>query len=161
MRANDLKDFDLNCVIHSLRTNSTIKVIDISSNSELSSDTVTLFFDVLNSNRTLEYFGLAKLNLENHHILPIFDMLGKFPFPEDQVQNHLAALKNRDAIVEKNKKLKAGKKPEEIVPVLDNIEQITTKNEEGQTVQIWVTIKNPQFKHLNLCMNNIDDEIGA
>jgi hypothetical protein len=52
-------------------------------------------------------------------------------------------MKNRDVIVDKNKKLKASKKPEEPVPALDNIEQILTKNEEGMTVQKWVTIKNP------------------
>ena len=71
----------------------------------------------------------------------------------------MQALKNRDAIVEKNKKAKAGKT--EPVPALDNIEQITTKNDLGETVQIWVTIKNPQFKHLNLSMNNIDDDIAS
>ena len=42
---------------------------------------------------------------------------------------------------------------------MDNIEQITKKNDEGETVQEWVTIKNPQFKHFNFCMNNIDDDI--
>lgn len=26
-------------------------------------------------------------------------------------------------------------------------------------MQVWVTIKNPQFKHFNLCMNYIDDDI--
>ena len=32
-------------------------------------------------------------------------------------------------------------------------------NEEGEEVQEWVTTKNMQFKHLNLCMNNCDDDI--
>ena len=72
--------------------------------------------------------------MNNEDILPVFSLFGKFPFPEDQVQQHLAALKQRDQIVEKNKKLKAGKKPEEAVPQLDNIEQITTKNKDGETV---------------------------
>jgi hypothetical protein len=27
-------------------------------------------------------------------------------------------------------------------------------------IQEWVTVKNPQFKHLNLCMNNLDDDIS-
>ena len=97
----------------------------------------------MDSNRTIEYFGLAKLGLENEHVVSLLGLLGKFPFPEDQVQNHLALLKSRDVIIEKNKKLKASKKPEESVPVLDNIEQITKKNDEGETVQVWVTIKNP------------------
>jgi len=70
----------------------------------------------------------------------------------------LAELKKRDAIIEKNKKLKASKKPEEPVPQLDNIEQIVRKNEAGDEIHEWVTIKNPQFKHLNLCMNSIEDE---
>ena len=118
-------------------------MLDISSNTSLSGEAVTEFCDIVNSNRTLEYFGLSKLNLENQHVIPMLGHIGKFPFPEDQVQNHLAALKNRDTIIEKNKKLKASKKPEEVVPILDNIEQITTKNDDGQTVQIWVTIKNP------------------
>ena len=52
-------------------------------------------------------------------------------------------MKKRDAILEKNKKLKASKKAEEPVPQLDNIEQITRKNEEGEEIQEWVTIKNP------------------
>jgi hypothetical protein len=112
----------LKCITNSLKTNQSIKVLDISSNRDLTSVSISPFFEVLNSNRSLEYFGLAKLNLENHNVIPIFGMLGKFPFPEDQVQQHLQALKNRDTIVEKNKKLKAGKKPEEIVPVLDSIE---------------------------------------
>jgi len=49
-------------------------------------------------------------------VLPLFELFGRFPFPEDQVENQLAELKKRDAIVEKNKKLKASKKPEEPVP---------------------------------------------
>jgi hypothetical protein len=39
--------------------------------------------------------------------------------------------------------LKSQKKPEEPVPVLDNIEQVTKKTIEGDIVQEWVTIKNP------------------
>lgn len=131
LRSSGLTDLDLKGITNSLKANATIKVIDISSNKSLSGHAVSQFYDVLNTNRTLEYFGLAKLNLQNEHVIPIFKMLGKFPFPEDQVQNQLQALKNRDAIIEKNKKLKASKKPEEPVPVLDHIEQITTKNAEG------------------------------
>ena len=64
----------------------------------------------------IEYFGLSKLGLETNEVLPLFELFGRFPFPEDQVENQLAELKKRDAIVEKNKKLKASKKPEEPVP---------------------------------------------
>jgi hypothetical protein len=68
-------------------------------------------------------------------------------------------LKNRDVIIEKNKKLKQQKKPEEAVPVLDNLESEQVKDEDGNEVTQWYLLRNPQFKHLNLCLNNLDDEI--
>lgn len=122
MRSNGLNDFDLDQIINVMKHNQSLKVIDISSNTSLSGESITKLGDILDSNRTIEYFGLAKLNLDNEHVIPLLGLLGKFPFPEDQVQNHLALLKSRDVIIEKNKKLKASKKPEEPVPALDNIE---------------------------------------
>ena len=74
------------------------------------------------TNRTLEYVGLAKNNLETADIVPIIKSFGRHPVPNDQVQAYTAKLKERDAIIEKNKKLKASKKPEEPVPVMDLIE---------------------------------------
>jgi hypothetical protein len=126
-----------------LKTNSSIKVLDISSNKDLTVETAYGLVDVMTANRALEYLGMSKLNLVAENIIPLFEGIGRFPFPEDQVENQLAELKKRDAILEKNKKLKASKKAEEPVPQLDNIEQITRKNEEGEEIQEWVTIKNP------------------
>lgn len=74
------------------------------------------------TNRTLEYLGLAKNNLETADMIPIIKSFGRYPFPADQVNAYLNKLKERDAIIEKNKKLKASKKPEEPVPVMDQIE---------------------------------------
>lgn len=100
----------------SLKTNSSIKVLDISSNKNLTVETSYAICDVLTANRSLEYLGMSKLNLVGENIVPFFEGIGRFPFPEDQVENQLAELKKRDAIIEKNKKLKASKKPEEPVP---------------------------------------------
>lgn len=90
--------------------------MDISSNPSMSVKAILSIQDMMQANRTLEYMGLSKLNLENEDVKPIFEMIGRFPFPEDQVENQLAELKKKDAIIEKNKKLKASKKPEEPVP---------------------------------------------
>jgi hypothetical protein len=111
-----------------------LKVIDLSSNTDFTPDAISKIKDIFETNRSLEYVGLAKLGLENEHVMPLLSEFGKFPFPEDQVENQLAELKKRDAIIEKNKKLKASKKPEEPVPALDQIEQITQKLESGETV---------------------------
>jgi hypothetical protein len=59
-------------------------------------------------------------------------------------------MKERDAIIEKNKKLKASKKPEEPVPMIDDIEQ----EEDGS----WVIVRNGQIRHINLCMNPLTDD---
>lgn len=143
LRSNQLGNGDIEAITTSLSANATIKVIDVSSNSEASPDSIVKMGSILETNRTVEYFGMAKLGLENEHVSKMLALVGRFPFPEDQVENQLTELKKRDVIVEKNKKLKASKKPEEPVPALDNIEQITKKNDEGETVQEWVTIKNP------------------
>ena len=45
------------------------------------------------------------------------------------------------------------------MPQLDDIEEIKRINEAGEEIAEWVTIKNPQIKHLNFCMNQIDDDI--
>jgi len=130
-------------ICNSLKTNSSIKVLDISSNPNLGEEYLALIVESMTANRSLEYLGLSKLGLTTELVIPLFDMIGRFPFPEDQVDNQLAEIKKRDAIIEKNKKLKASKKPEEAVPQLDNIEQITRKTEEGEEIQEWVTVKNP------------------
>lgn len=130
-----MSDADLDAISKSMSVNTSIKVIDISSNRELSPSAISRSLsEILNSNRNIEYFGLSKLNLSTEDILPIFTLFGRFPFPEDQVESHLAELKKRDQIVEKNKKLKSQKKPEEPVPQLDNIEQITRKKPDGETI---------------------------
>jgi len=111
--------------------NKTLKVLDISYNpiTELS---LKYIADMMETNRTLEYLGLAKCKFENEHVIPIINQIGRLPFPSDQVEAHNAKLKLRDQTIEKNKKLKASKKPEEPVPILDNIEQTTIINHEGQ-----------------------------
>jgi len=67
----------------------------------------------------LEYVGMAKNNLETADIIPLIRSFGRYPYPPDQVATYQNKLKERDAIIEKNKKLKASKKPEEAVPVMD------------------------------------------
>lgn len=114
---------------------------------------------MLETNRTLEYLGLAKLSLNDEDVEQIIDKIGKITFPTDQAEAHLAKIKQRDQIIEKNKKLK-GKKGEEPVPILDNIEQVTRPNESGTgDVVEWVLMRNCQYKHINLCMNELTDEI--
>lgn len=116
LRANKLTDTDFVAMSGPLKNNTTIKVLDISSNPDLTSKSLEALAEILNGNRSIEYFGLSKLNLTADMVIPLFNLIGRFPFPADEVENHLKEMKARDAIVEKNKKLKSQKKPEEPVP---------------------------------------------
>jgi len=123
VRANCLTDDDLKAITKSMTHNNSIKVIDISSNRDFTPEVISSSLaEILTANRVIEYFGLSKLNLVTENVLPLFELFGRFPFPEDQVESHLAELKKKTAIEEKNKKLRQQKKPEEPVPQLDNIE---------------------------------------
>ena len=144
-----------------MKVNGCVRVFDISSNLTLDpAKTIECVANMVSANRSIEYLGLSKLALDTASVKPLFDNIGRFLFDGD-VEERQKDLKARDAIIEKNKKLKASKKPEEPVPQLDDIQQITRVNSGGVEVQEWVTIKNPQLKHINLCMNNIDTEVEA
>lgn len=114
--------------------NKSLKVIDLSYNSFSGKAVSHELTSVFETNRTLEYVGIAKNNLETTDVVPIMRSFGRFPFPSDQVPTYQAKLKERDAIIEKNKKLKASKKPEEPVPVMDSIECKNVKDSEGNEV---------------------------
>ena len=85
IRANKLSDKDLRDIIEVMKNNITIKVLDLSSNQTLSPSSVIQIGQILDSNRTCEYVGLAKLGLKNEHVTPLIGLMGKFPFPEDKV----------------------------------------------------------------------------
>ena len=137
--------------------NRNLKVLDLSYN-KFSGKSAEQFVSVFEQNRTLEFLGLAKNNLQTSDVVPLINCFGRVPFPADQVESYQVEIKKRDAIVEKNKKLKQQKKAEEPVPILDAIESEVSKDAEGNDVTNWYMLKCPQFKHLNLCLNKIDEE---
>lgn len=110
-----------------------LKVLDLSYN-PITKDAINSLSELLDVNRNLEYIGLAKCKLDASNVARLFEHIGRIPFPQDQVDAHQGKIKARDAIIEKNKKLKASKKPEEPVPQLDMIEQATYTNSDGVEV---------------------------
>ena len=44
---------------------------------------------------------------------------------------------------------------------MDSIECETLRDPDGSEVSNWFLLRCPQFKHLNFCLNQIDDEIAA
>jgi hypothetical protein len=138
--------------------NRTCKVLDLSYNT-FSGEALSDFVSVFEANRTLEYLGLAKNGFQVADVKPLLDCMGKVEFAPEQVDIHQNKIKERNAIIEKNKKLRSQKKPEEAVPIVDNLEQVQSRDTEGNEISTWFLCRVPQFKHLNLCMNKLDEEI--
>ena len=90
-----MTDRDFRAIANSLKGHATLKVLDVSSNRDITSEAVLEIQNILENNRVIEYFGLSKLNLATEDVAPLFGLLGRFPFPEDQVENHLAELKKK------------------------------------------------------------------
>ena len=81
-----MTDADLAAMNGKLKENTSIRVLDLSSNVDLDAKTtIASLQDMMSVNRTIEYLGLSKLNLDSEAVRPIFDSIGRFPFPEDQV----------------------------------------------------------------------------
>lgn len=76
----------------------------------------------------MEYLGLAKNKLTTEDVSPLLGNMGKVLFAPEQVEAHQEKIKQRNIIIEKNKKLKQQKKPEEPVPIVDNIEQCSSRD---------------------------------
>lgn len=68
---------------------------------------------------------------------------GKEEFSAERVEEHKKAIKDRDTIVEKNKKAKTSKKPEEFVPIVDPLEEEKTVNANGEPIVNYYLVKNP------------------
>ena len=55
--------------------------------------------------------------------------------------------------------MKLSKKLEGLCLILDIIEQVKIIGPDGNETPGWVILKNVQFKHVNVCMNEIGDDI--
>jgi len=86
--------------------------------------------------------------LSAEDLMELIPVVGLNPFPSDGVEEQQRKLKERDAIIEKNKKQK--QKAE--VPWVDNIIE-----QEGQ----WFMQKNNELKTLNVGLNNMGDQFKA
>jgi Ran GTPase-activating protein (RanGAP) involved in mRNA processing and transport len=62
--------------------NKNLKVLDISYN-PITGRAFKAIADMMETNRTLEYLGLGKNHMENEHLIPILNSIGRLPFPSD------------------------------------------------------------------------------
>ena len=145
LRANGIEDEDIESICMAMKESS-IKYLDLSFNN-FGKNSIKFFVETLRENNVLLYLGLAGLNLTIEDIIPLLGEFGRIDIPMEQYEEILVRIKERNAIIEKNKK--ARKKKQEPVPLVPNVIQ----DDKGNPY----ILKHEDFKHLNLALNNLDD----
>ncbi|CAD8075052.1 unnamed protein product [Paramecium sonneborni] len=124
-----------------------LKVLDLYDN-QLSKEAFGLIGVTLKDNIYLEQLGLAKNQITSlDQLSEIMQNVGKFLMTQEEYDEYRIKEKERDQIIERNKKVKK-KGTEEIVPVLETIQQFENN---------WFIIRNQRLQLLNLSLNAIDD----
>ena len=103
---------------------------------------------MLENNKRLEELNLGQNNFVDEDLEALKDYLGRTAIIGEALENHHKKLKDKEAIIEKNKKLKTAKKPEEPVPFVEELTLI------GETYYI---VKNCTLKGLNLMQNQLTE----
>ncbi len=146
LRANGIDDETVAGICEKLARNTTLKCLDLSMN-QLKSPGIKLLAAAIHSNFTLELLGLGSMGLTIEDLAPLFKEFGKIKLNEEEAKLLKEKMKERDMIVEKNKKSR-GKK-EEPVPKVNRMEC----NEKGECYEI----RKEKFRHLNIMLNKLED----
>ncbi|CAD8065547.1 unnamed protein product [Paramecium primaurelia] len=124
-----------------------LKVLDLYDN-QLSKEAFNLIGTALKENTFLEQLGLAKNQINSlDQLSEIMQNVGKFLMSQDEYDDYRIKEKERDQIIERNKKVKK-KGTEEVVPVLETIQQFDNN---------WYIMRNQKLQLLNLSLNQIDE----
>lgn len=151
LRGNYLGDENGKILFEYLKSNTALRILNLYKNN-FSSKCFPEFCSMIEANKKLEeiniggnYFTDADLNLFK-------DVVGKLPMTTEEVEQHNKRVKERDQLIEKNKKLKIQKKPEEPIPILDEISLI------GET---YYVMKNTRIKNFNIMQNKFTNDCFA
>ena len=144
LRGNFLGDDAVIMLLDTMKNNNTLKIINLYNN-RITSKSFAVFCKFLETNKKLEEANFGKNELVDDDLIIFRKSVGKFLMTGEEVEIQQKKLKEREFIVEKNKKLKNQKKPEEPIPFLEEMQQI------GENYYI---IRNTKLKNLNLMQNN-------
>ena len=146
LRACGIDDQGVKILCKKLTTNTSLKGLDLSLN-VFKQQGVKHLVEALKQNFTMEYLGLASMNLTISDLQPLLAEFGKIKITPEEATELQQKIKERDAILEKNKKSK-GKK-EEPVPKVPNMVQ----DDQGNSF----VVKKEHFRSLNIGLNNLGD----
>jgi len=148
LRGNMLSDEAGIQIMNYLKTNSTIRILNLYKNN-FTSAIVPSFLSCIENNKKLEEINLGANHFVDSDIIGLKDLLGKIYITNEEAENIQKKARDRDMIIEKNKKLKNQKKPEEPLPIVEEITQIG---------DAWYIVRNNRIKNLNLMLNNFSKD---
>jgi hypothetical protein len=131
-----------------LEKNTTIKSLSLYYNN-LTPKCFPAFCQMLLYNRKLEDINFGKNNFNDECIEKLKENIGKFPMSQEEVVEYNKKVKERDAIIKANIKLKQQKKPENEVPFLFEMIMIEDQN---------YLVKNKDLKNINFMLNPLTDK---
>ena len=125
-----------------------IRVLNLFKNN-LTDESIKTFSEMIAVNKNLEEINFGNNLLTDEALDLIVKNYGTFKLSADDVEEYKRLDKERQDIIKQNAKLKAAKKPELEVPVLDELKEI-----EGE----YYRVKNGSLKIFNLIQNNFTEK---
>ena len=119
LRGNLLSDEAGIQIMNYLKTNSSIRILNLYKNN-FTSTIIPSFMSMLEQNKKLEEINLGANHFIDEDILGLQDQLGKLGITNEEAEAIQKKARDRELIIEKNKKLKNQKKPEEPLPTVSN-----------------------------------------
>lgn len=147
LRGNYLGDECALEICNYLKLNPVMKVINLYKNN-FTSKSITAFCSMFESNKILEEINLGGNFFTDSDLELLSKSIGKIEMSTADHENYIKRLKERDLILEKNKRLKIQKKPEEPIPFVEEVTLI------GETNYV---IKNINLKVVNLMQNKFTE----
>ncbi len=135
-------------IFENLKVNNTLRVINLFKCSLTSKSAINIS-NMIEINRKLEELNIGGNLLTNDDFRLISSQVGKVELNDEEIESYNKKLKEKNEILEKNKKQKAAKKPEFPVPVFPEIEVIGER---------YFATKNGVIKTLNFMQNNLLDK---
>lgn len=148
LRGNFLGDLNIKQIFENLKTNQCLKILNLYKN-DLTSDCIPLFCEMLEVNRKLEEINIGGNHFKNEDLNMIRNSIGKVQLSGDELEDYQRRAKEKEAILERNKKNK-GKKPDEVVPFLEEVTVIDEK---------YYIVRNMKVRTLNVMQNNFTEEV--
>ncbi len=148
LRGNYLGDEHSKLIFENLKANTTLRVLNLYKNN-LTSDCINLFCEMLEINKKIEEINIGGNSFTDEDLIQIKNCLGKLKLTPNYMEDYSRRTREREAAIERNKRNKAAKKPEEPIPNIEDIVQ------EGDNFFI---IKNTKLRTINLMQNNFTEE---